>query len=145
VIAVDTNILVYAHRRDSVWHDRAADCVRSLAEGRAHWLIPWPCLHEFLSIVTHPRIYSPPSSIADAVRQIEYWMASPALLIGGEAAGHWRRLRELVIGSKISGPLIHDARVAAICLDHGVESLWSSDRDFSRFSHLVVSNPLLEA
>ena len=57
MIAVDTNILVYAHREDSPWHDSAYASVVDLAEGRALWAIPWPCVHEFLAIVTHPRIY----------------------------------------------------------------------------------------
>ena len=63
MIAVDTNILVYAHRADSPWHGRAAELVRGLAEGPDTWAIPWPCIHEFLSIVTHPKIYKPPSPL----------------------------------------------------------------------------------
>ena len=61
MIAVDSNVLVYAHREDSPWHDAAYDRIANLAEGQAQWAIPWPCIHEFLAIVTHSRIYSPPS------------------------------------------------------------------------------------
>ena len=67
MIAVDTNILVYAHRADSEWHDRAALRLRELAEGRAPWAIPWPCIHEFLAIVTHPRIDNPAMIIVSAI------------------------------------------------------------------------------
>jgi predicted nucleic acid-binding protein len=81
VIAVDTNILVYAHRTDSEWHDRAAICLRELAEGRAPWAIPWPCIHEFLAIVTHPRIYDPPTPVAAALDQIDAWFESPSLVL----------------------------------------------------------------
>ncbi len=63
MIAVDTNILVYAHREESPFHEKAFGCITELAEGRASWAIPWPCVHEFFSIVTHPRIYNPPSPI----------------------------------------------------------------------------------
>jgi len=56
MIAVDTNILVYAHREDSQWHDAAYSRIVNLTEGRAPWAIPWPCIHEFLAIVTHPKI-----------------------------------------------------------------------------------------
>jgi predicted nucleic acid-binding protein len=63
VIAVDTNLLVYAHREDSPWHRRANEVVTRLAQGRGAWAIPWPCLHELLAIVTHPRIYDPPSRL----------------------------------------------------------------------------------
>ena len=60
MIAIDTNLLVYAHREDSAFHDAADACVAQCAEGRASWAIPWPCLNEFFSIVTHPRIYNRP-------------------------------------------------------------------------------------
>lgn len=60
MIALDTNLLVYAHREDSPWHDAAYARLTELAEGRALWTIPWPCLHESLALVTHPRIYAPP-------------------------------------------------------------------------------------
>ena len=63
MIAVDSNILVYAHRADSEWHAPAAAAMKSLAEGRGPWAIPWPCVHEFLAIVTNPRVYDPPSTI----------------------------------------------------------------------------------
>jgi predicted nucleic acid-binding protein len=56
LIAVDTNILVYAHRAESPHFARASAWLKRLAEGRSVWAIPWPCLHEFLSVVTNPRI-----------------------------------------------------------------------------------------
>ena len=63
MIAVDTNLLVYAHREDSAWHDTAYTRITELAEGRAPWAIPWPCIHEFLAIVTHPPLFLPPRSM----------------------------------------------------------------------------------
>ena len=71
MIAVDTNLLVYAHRGDSAFHTEAADILRSLAEGRGPWAIPWPCVHEFMAISTHPRIYDPPSSPEQAIGQLD--------------------------------------------------------------------------
>lgn len=142
--AVDTNVLVHAHRRDSEWHDRVSACVRGLAEGRAAWAIPWPCLHEFLAVVTHPRIYTPPTTSAQATEQVDAWMESPALVVLGEPRDHWSILRRLLAAGKVSGPLVHDARVAAICIGHGVRELLTADRDFSRFSSLVTRNPLVE-
>jgi len=59
VIAVDTNLLVYAHRRDSEWHRPAREVVQGLAESPAAWAIPWSCIYEFYSITTHPKIYDP--------------------------------------------------------------------------------------
>jgi predicted nucleic acid-binding protein len=71
VIAVDTNILVYAHRRDSPFHAEAGQHWRELAESPAPWGLPWPCVHDFYSVVTHQRIYDPPSSREQAVGQVE--------------------------------------------------------------------------
>jgi toxin-antitoxin system PIN domain toxin len=143
LIAVDTNVLVYAHRADSPWHGAAAACVKTLAESRATWGIPWPCLHEFLVIATHPRIYAPPSPLESAVDQIDAWLESPSLSLLGESHDHWSVLRAIAAAGKIVGPAIHDARIAAICLAHGVRELLTADRDFSRFPSLVVRNPLV--
>jgi len=144
MIAVDTNLLVYAHRADSTWHRPAAARLRKLAEGRAAWAIPWPCVHEFLAIVTHPRIYDPPTPLAKAVAQVDAWLESPALALLAEGHDHWQVLRDVVRAGRVTGPQIHDARVAALCSAHGVREIWSADRDFGRFRGLSVRNPLLD-
>ncbi len=143
MIAVDTNLLVYAHREDSPWHDPALAKIKELAEAKSPWAIPWPCIHEFLAIVTHPRIYSPPTPLAAAINQVEAWFESPSLVLLSETDGYWPELRSALEQGRISGPQVHDARVAAICRDHGVRELWTSDRDFSRFPQLTVVNPLV--
>jgi hypothetical protein len=142
MIAVDTNILVYAHRRDSRHHAAAERCVRGLAEGTATWAVPWPCVHEFLAITTHPRIYDPASTIPQALAQLEAWCASPSLQLLHEGAGYLDRLRALMSAAPAAGPRVHDARIAALCLHNGVDALWSADRDLSRFPGLSVRNPL---
>jgi hypothetical protein len=143
MIAVDTNILVYSVREDSPWHKPALAAVRRLAEGPAPWAIPWPCLHEFLAVVTHPKIYQPPTAIEDAVLQVDYWMESPTLRHLGEGPDYWPHLKTLLASGKGAGPLVHDARVAAICRANGVLEVWSADRDYSRFPGVAVRNPLL--
>jgi toxin-antitoxin system PIN domain toxin len=144
VIAVDTNILVYAHRSDAPWHEHASAAVRQLAEGPGGWAIPWPCVHEFLGIVTHPRIYRLPSPLDTALDQVDAWLESPSLSLLAEGPGAWERLRRAASQSRIAGPAIHDARIAALCLLHGVRELWTADRDFSRFAGLSVRNPLVQ-
>jgi len=143
MIALDTNILVYAHREDSPFHDTAFQRVAELAEGPAIWAIPWPCVHEFLAIVTHPRIYALPTPLARALDQVYAWLESPTLALLAESAAHWPTLRALVASGRVAGPRVHDARVAALCRQHGVRELWSADRDFSRFAGLAVVNPLV--
>lgn len=143
MIAVDTNILVYAHRRDSPWFQRAYACVQGLAEGRDPWAIPWPSVHEFCGIVTHARIYSPPSPMANALEQVDAWMESPSLVLIAETEHYWQRLQALLRSARAAGAKVHDARIAALCLDHGITELWTADRDFSRFAGLKLRNPLI--
>jgi toxin-antitoxin system PIN domain toxin len=142
VIAVDTNLLVYAHRAESEWHARAVQCLRGLAEGRSPWAIPWPCVHEFLAIVTHPRIWSPATPAEAALDQVDAWLESPSLVLLAEGPEHWGALRALLTAGRIAGARVHDARIAALCLAHGVRELWTADRDFSRFPALATANPL---
>jgi hypothetical protein len=144
VIAVDTNILVYAHREDAEWHSVAYEKIRSLAEGGGAWAIPWPCIHEFVAIVTHPRVYRPPSPIAAVIDQVDAWLEPRNLVLLSESDEHWSTLRRLLLGGKAAGAVAHDARIATLCLQHGVRELWSADRDFGRFPELRVVNPLVE-
>ena len=144
MIAVDTNILVYAHREDSPWHERAYSQIVHLAEGRAPWAIPWPCIHEFLAIVTHPRIYSPPTPLTEAVDQINAWFEAPSLHLLTEYEGYWQQLCAAIEAGRITGAQVHDARIAALCKLHGVRKLWTADRDFSRFPELNTQNPLVD-
>jgi uncharacterized protein len=145
VIAVDTNVLVYAHRRDAEFHNAAAHHIKALAEGRSAWAIPWPCLHEFFAISTHPKIYDPPSTRSQAIAQIDAWLASPTLSVLGEPTGYWDRLKAMLTVGKVTGPMVHEARIAALCAAHGVRELWSADRDLGRFgSSIVVRNPLVD-
>jgi toxin-antitoxin system PIN domain toxin len=142
VIAVDTNILVYAHREESEWHATASERVTGLAEGKAQWALPWPCLHEFIAIVTHPRIFKPPTPLTAAIDQVDAWLESPSVTLLTESPQHWQQLRGLLQAGRIAGPMVHDARIAALCLQHGVRELWSVDRDFGRFPAIAVTNPL---
>lgn len=143
MIAVDTNILVYAHRQDSDWHQSADQCLTQLAESFKPWAIPWPCLHEFMAIVTHPRIYDPPTPLTMAIEQINCWLEAPTLILLSESARYWEVLPRLLEQGRIVGPKVHDARIAALCQEHGVSELWTADRDFNRFQPLLTLNPLV--
>ena len=140
--AVDTNILVYAHREDSPWHVAADRFVQEVAEAPVPWAIPWPCLYEFYAIVTHPKIYKPPTPPTDALIQIDRWLESPTLVLLREDDRFWETLRSLVARAAVKGGAVHDARVAALCVRHGIKVLNSADRDFTRFPDLRTKNPL---
>jgi len=143
MIAVDSNLLVYAHREDSEWHREALAALRGLAGGARRWAIPWPCVHEFISIATHPAIYMPPTPLPLALDAVRGWLDCPNCRTMGEGSDYFPLLRDLALKAKAHGPRIHDARIAAICLQHGVTELWSADRDLTRFRELKVLNPLL--
>lgn len=142
MIAVDTNVLVYAHRREAKEHTTAADKLAELASGGESWAIPWPCLYEFFSVVTNRRIWKDAASTQEqAWQQIEAWTLSPSLQLLSETNDFVGVLTDLVKRPRVVGPVVHDARVAALCLAHGIEALLTRDRDFSLFPELLTRNP----
>jgi hypothetical protein len=144
VLAVDTNILVYAHRREGDEHEVAMETVRELAEGAELWAIPWPCAYEFFSVVTNVRIWKDAASTPrQAWAQLEAWLGSPSLRLLAEPPDFAETLSKLLVRSRVRGPIVHDARIAAICLAHGVEALLTRDRDFSLFPELAVRDPFV--
>lgn len=143
MIAVDTNILVYSYRADSPHHQKAHTTINDLANSGLPWAICWPTIHEFLAIVTHRKIYDPPTPTTQALRAIDALTATPTLHLLGESAQHLEILHSLIQSGSIIGPKIHDARIAAICLGHGVSQLYTADRDFSYFPQLKTRNPLV--
>lgn len=117
--------------------------IDSLRHSPASWAIPWPCVHEFISVVTSLRVFKKPTPLAAAFAAVDAWLASGNLHCLAESDGHWEQLRDLAMRAKLSGPRIHDARIAALCLCHGVRELWTADRDFSIFPKLKTRNPLV--
>jgi toxin-antitoxin system PIN domain toxin len=142
MIAVDTNILVYAHRTDSPFFKQAEKTIIDVVNAGTTWAIPWPCLHEFFGIITHPRIYKMPTPRTMALAQIENLVSCPTLEIISETPDHWPVFKKLISVGSIDGPRVHDAKIAAICLENAVSKLLSCDRDFSRFKELKTLNPL---
>jgi toxin-antitoxin system PIN domain toxin len=143
MIAVDTNLLIYAHRTDMRQHVAALEAVRSLAEGSSAWAIPWPCAHEFISVVTNPKPFKKPTSARDAVAFLRSLAESEHLHWLAEGHGYLDKLASLLKSDNIVGGRVHDARIAALCLHHGVRELWSADRDFSAFPQITTRNPLV--
>jgi uncharacterized protein len=142
VIAVDTNLLIYAHREESDFHQTAKESLDSLRHSPAPWAIPWPCVHEFIAIVTHPNIYRPPTPLKTAFQVIESLAAGDNLHFLSESEGYFEKLRQIATSAQLKGPRLHDARIAALCLHHGIRELWTADRDFSLFPQIKTHNPL---
>jgi uncharacterized protein len=142
VIAVDTNVLVYAHRTEMVQHGAALAALQAIWSTGRGWGLPWPCVHEFLSIVTNSRAYRTPTPMPVALQAVGSFLAVGGRVLG-ESIQHLEILASLLISGLAVGPRVHDARIAAICLGHGVTELWTADRDFSRFPELKTRNPLV--
>ncbi|HXI12716.1 MAG TPA: TA system VapC family ribonuclease toxin [Thermoanaerobaculia bacterium] len=138
--AIDTNILVYSEIVSSTYHHAARRLLTSMAEGPAPWAIPWPCVYEFLRVITHPRVFSPPVPRAVALHDLGQIFSSPTLRLLSETERHVEVMQTVVSESDATGNLVHDAHIAALCIEHGVSELFTGDRDFSRF-RLHVTNP----
>ena len=139
--AVDTNVLIYAEMTTSQHHAAARELLRELAEDARPWAIPWPCVYEYLRVVTHPRVYHPPAPLRVALADLRVILASPSLVLLSETSRHADVMASVLEASGVAGNLIHDAHIAALCLEHGVSELLTGDRDFSRFRGLRVSHP----
>jgi toxin-antitoxin system PIN domain toxin len=143
MIAVDTNILVYAHRADLEWHAPARARLEALAGEPTAWAVPMHCLHEFYATVTRLAPLAKPTPPEVALRQLNNLLACENLVVLVEDGEHWRALHSLLEAGVVRGGAVHDARIAACCLRHGVSELWTADRDFSRYPDLRVRNPLV--
>jgi toxin-antitoxin system PIN domain toxin len=141
VKAIDTNVLVFAEISTSPHHTRARKLLRELSEGGHPWALPWPCAYEFLRVVTHPRVFHPPVPLDRALSDLRQILASPSLRLLHETHRHPQVMAEVLEGAEVSGNLIHDAHIAALCLEHGVSELLTGDRDFRRFPGLKVVDP----
>ncbi len=142
MIALDTNLLVYAHRPDTPSHAAAARVLEQLAESPYTWAIPWPCVHEFVAVVTGSAFGSSATPLAVALEAIRQIVAHPRCITLAETEGHFELLAALCQRANLRGGAVHDARIAALCISHGVDELWSCDRDFHRFPDVRVRNPL---
>lgn len=143
MIAIDTNLLVYAHRPESPAHDAAREVLAELAGGGGAWAIPFHCLIEFSGVVTHPRVWRQPSSAKQVGAQLDAWLSAPTVRVLTEDAAMLPGFVTAMGGAKVGGGAVHDARIAACCRFHGVKELWSADRDYLRYPWLKVRNPLV--
>jgi toxin-antitoxin system PIN domain toxin len=117
-------------------HARALDRLRELAEGVVPWGLPVFCIGEFVRIVSHPRLFQPPTPATEALASVAALLASPSARLLVPADGYWPLFQSLVSAGGVSGNLVFDAQIAAVCLEGGARSLLTSDRDFLRFPGL---------
>jgi uncharacterized protein len=133
VIAVDTHVLVYAHREELPYHRPARERLTALAEGAARWAIPVFCLGEFLRVVTHPRLFDPPFTADDACEAMGRVLESPSVQVLQPGERFWTLLAQAVRQARATGNLVFDAQIVALCREAGASALLTEDRDFDRF------------
>jgi toxin-antitoxin system PIN domain toxin len=138
LIAVDTNVLIYAHRRESALHEIALRKITAIAESDTPWGLPVFCLAEFVRVVTHLRVFNPPSSLAEALHFLEQLMLSPTLRILSPTPQFPTAFGAACRSAGARGNLAFDAQIAAVCREHGVDQLLTADRDFARFKALLA-------
>lgn len=139
--AVDSNVLIAAHRGEHPAHAAALRRLTALAEGDSPWGLIVFCVVEFLRVVTHPRVFTPPSTLDTACSFIDRLTESPSVRWIGPGEHFWNTLREVARAGGTSGNLLFDAQIAAVCRDAGAHSLVTSDRDFARFPFLTTELP----
>ena len=139
--AVDTNVLVFAEILNSRHHAKAKALLKELGEGNRPWAIPWPCVYEFLRVVTHPKVFHPPVPLDRALSDLDKILESPSMRLLMETPRHAEVMGEVLRTGGVTGNLIHDAHIAALCVEHGVSELLTGDKDFERFEGLTVVDP----
>ena len=136
MIAVDTHVLLAAHRGEHPKHEKALARLREVAEGGAPWGLPVFCVGEFLRVATHAKIFTPPTRPEVALEFIDRLLESPGLRLLLPTERFWKHLRAAVEAGDVRGNLAFDAQIAAVCEEHGARELITGDRDFSRFPAL---------
>ncbi len=138
---VDANILLYARNASDPRHDAARDWLESVLNGDTRVGLPWSTLGAFLRIATNPRAFPDPLTPEDAFEQVDDWLDAPRAWLPQPTPRFRRILGRLMRNHQARGPLITDAMLAALAIDHGV-ALVSTDADFARFSEVRWLNPL---
>lgn len=138
MIAVDTNVLVYAHREEMPQHEAALARVTSLAEGRATWAIPVFCIGELLRVLTHPRVFAPPFSADEGCEAVSRLLGSPSLRILAPGERFPELLLAAIREARAVGNLVMDAQIVAVCREAGASEILTEDRDFARFAGLRI-------
>jgi len=141
VILVDANLLLYAYDPRAAEHADSKRWLEASLSGQPLVRFAWLSLWAFLRISTNRRVFERPLTMAEAEAAVAAWLAQPVAGILEPGERHWEILRALTRHGQTSGPLIMDAALAAIAIEHGA-TLCTTDRDFARFDGLKWENPL---
>lgn len=141
MVLPDVNVLVYAHREDTEHHGACRGWLETVINGDEAYGVSELVLSGFLRVVTHPKVFSRPSAIADALAFAEQLRDRPNCVLIEPGARHWEIFRRLCTGHGVRGNLVPDAYLAALAIESGCEWV-TTDRDFSRFTGLRWRHPV---
>ena len=141
MILIDANLLLYAYDAASGRHAQAKRWVETVLSGTLPVMLPWQVVLAFLRITTNPRAMESPLSRNEAIRIVQEWLDRPQVVMLDPGERYWEILRDLIESSQATGPLMMDAHLAALAIEHGA-TLYSADQDFARFTELAWQNPL---
>ncbi len=133
MIAVDTNVLLYAHQDGSPRQRAAQGILAALAGTLTPWAIPVFCLGELMRLLTHPRLVIPSYSPEKACEAVSNLLEAPSLTLLRPGPHYAQLLLEAIREVNAVGHLVFDAQIVALCREHGVSKLFTEDRDFDRF------------
>jgi hypothetical protein len=141
VTLVDANVLLYAYHRRAPQHERCRAWLEAEFSSGAAVRLSWLTIVAFLRISTNPRVFERPLSTAEAEGAVSSWLALPAVSTIDPGERYWGVLRDLLHRAQVTGPLVTDAALAALAIEHGA-ALCTTDRDFARFPGLRTLDPL---
>lgn len=138
---VDANVLLYARNVADPVHEKAREWMEAALNGDTRVGLPWSTLTAFLRIATNPRAFPDPLTPVEAWLQVDEWLNAPRAWIPAPTSGFRETLGRLIRDHQVQGPLVSDAKLAALALDHGV-SVVSTDADFAKFPEVRWLNPV---
>jgi hypothetical protein len=141
MIVVDANLLLYAHDAASAHHSAAHRWLENTLSGNETIGLAWVAVLAFLRVATNPRLRKDAPTLAEAAAIVAGWLERPNVTLLNPGERHWDILRAMMIKGQARGPLVTDAHVAALAIEHGA-ALATTDRDFARFPGLNFFNPL---
>jgi len=141
VTLIDANLLLYAYNPSFALHDRARDWLQRTLSSHEAVCLAWATVVAFIRIGTNPRAFEQPLTAGEAVEIVSTWLTWPSVDLLDPGDRHWEILSGLLAETRVRGPLVADAHLAALAIEHGA-TLASTDRDFSRFPGLSLVNPL---
>jgi hypothetical protein len=144
MILPDANLLLYAYHPRASQHERSRIWLERALSGPELIRFAWLTLWAFLRISTNPKVFEQPLTMAEATAAVSSWLDRPNAGILEPAERHWQILQGLLDDAQCAGPLVTDAALAALAIEHGA-TLHTTDMDFSRFPDLAWKNPLHES